>query len=191
MVHTCFTSYDFMEFARCNHIHHVTTAPYHRSSHGLAERAVQTFKLGMKKQVNGTLQTNCHVFCSTIGWHLMPQLVSSAELLLKCQSCSYLDVILPSIKGNVRQQQQKQKCQHDVHSRDLLSNQVIVYVLVRNFSITAESHWLPGVIKELTACLHYKLNLLIWNVPNQSWLFTCAVANRNKQFKNETHNHLH
>ena len=64
---TCFTSYDFMEFARCNHIRHLTTAPYHPSSNGLAERVVQTFKLGMKKQANGTLQTKMSRFLSTIG----------------------------------------------------------------------------------------------------------------------------
>ena len=46
---TCFTSYDFMEFARRNHIHQLITAPNHPSSNGLEERAVQTFKLGMKK----------------------------------------------------------------------------------------------------------------------------------------------
>ena len=52
---TCFTSYDFIEFTRRNHINHLTTASYHPSSNGLAERAVQTFKSGMKKQANGTL----------------------------------------------------------------------------------------------------------------------------------------
>ncbi len=30
---------------------------YHPSVNGLVERAVQTFKLGMKKQVSGTIET--------------------------------------------------------------------------------------------------------------------------------------
>ena len=38
---SCFTSSDFTEFARHNQIHHLRTAPYHPSSNGLAERAVQ------------------------------------------------------------------------------------------------------------------------------------------------------
>ena len=63
------------EFARLNHIRHLTTAPYHPSSNGLAERAGQTFKLGMKKQTNGTIQTKLSRFCSIIGWYQMPQLV--------------------------------------------------------------------------------------------------------------------
>ena len=72
---TCCTSYEFKEFARLNHIRHLTTAPYRPSSSGLAERAVQTIKLGMKKQTNGTIQTKLSRFCSIIGWHQMPQLM--------------------------------------------------------------------------------------------------------------------
>ena len=59
---TCFTSSDFTEFARRNQIHYMRTAPYHPSSNGLAERAVQIFKLGMKKQINGTLRTKLSRF---------------------------------------------------------------------------------------------------------------------------------
>ena len=59
---TCSTSSDFAEFARRNQIRHVRIAPYHPSSNGLAERAVQTFKLGMKKQTNGMLQTKLSRF---------------------------------------------------------------------------------------------------------------------------------
>ena len=53
----CFTSSEFAEFTRRNHICHFKTAPYHPSSNGLAERAVQTLKKGMKKQITGTIQT--------------------------------------------------------------------------------------------------------------------------------------
>lgn len=52
---SCFTSHDFAEFSRLNQICHLRTAPYHLSSNELAERTVQTFKLGMEKQTNGTL----------------------------------------------------------------------------------------------------------------------------------------
>ena len=57
---TCFTSSDYAEFARWNQIRHVRIAPYHPSSNGLAERAVQTFKLGMKKQMIHS-KPNCKV----------------------------------------------------------------------------------------------------------------------------------
>ena len=156
---TCFTSYDFMEFARHHHICHLTTAPYHPSSNGLAERAVQTFKLGMKKQANGTLQTKMSRFL--FHYRLTPNAttgVPPAELMLKFQPCSHLDLILPNIKENIRQQQRKQKRQHDVHSK-ARTFKPGDYVLVHNFSKTAESHWLPGVIKELSGTNAYKVHL--------------------------------
>ena len=64
---TCFTSSEFQKFTQQNNIQHVRTAPYHPSSYGLAECAVQTFKLGLKKQTTGSLQTNCHVSFITTG----------------------------------------------------------------------------------------------------------------------------
>uniref|UniRef100_A0A3B3SKQ2 Gypsy retrotransposon integrase-like protein 1 n=1 Tax=Paramormyrops kingsleyae TaxID=1676925 RepID=A0A3B3SKQ2_9TELE len=47
---TCFTSAEFREFMQKNGIRHITTAPYHPASNGLAERAVQTVKSLIKKK---------------------------------------------------------------------------------------------------------------------------------------------
>jgi transposase InsO family protein len=50
-----FTSGEFQEFLRCNGIEHLRSTPYHPSSNGLTERAVQTVKAGVKK-LTGTLE---------------------------------------------------------------------------------------------------------------------------------------
>ena len=39
-----FVSEDFQTFARSNGIHHITSAPYHPATNGLAERSVQTLE---------------------------------------------------------------------------------------------------------------------------------------------------
>ena len=76
--------------------------------------------------------------------------------MLKCRPQSHLDLILP-LKGNIQQQQQKQKCRHDAHFR-IRTFKPNDNVLVRNFR-TAESQWLPGVIKELNGTNSYKVQL--------------------------------
>jgi len=57
---TTFTSAEFAEFTKKNGIRHIKVFPYHLSSNGLAERAVKTFKEGMKKSGN-TESIECHV----------------------------------------------------------------------------------------------------------------------------------
>ena len=46
---TGFMSREFKDFVKANGIKHVTSAPYHPSTNGLAERAVQILKQGLKK----------------------------------------------------------------------------------------------------------------------------------------------
>ena len=57
---TSFTSEQFRTFLSQNGIIHVTTAPYNPSSNGLAERAVQTFKQGLKRTPGAPLLEHWH-----------------------------------------------------------------------------------------------------------------------------------
>ena len=80
---TCFTSSGFLALTSRNGIKHLRIAPYYHSSNGQAERAVQTFKPGMKKQSAGTLQPKLSRFL--FHYRLMSHAttgVSPAELLL-------------------------------------------------------------------------------------------------------------
>ena len=62
----CFVSQEFEGFMKGSGIRHVRTAPYHPISNGLAERAVQLFKAGMRKQSSGSVKTKLANFYSTI-----------------------------------------------------------------------------------------------------------------------------
>ena len=61
---SAFTSQEFGNFMKTKEIVYITTIPYHTSSNGLAERAIQTFKATMKLMKNdqGPLETTLDEF---------------------------------------------------------------------------------------------------------------------------------
>ena len=60
-----FISHEFKTFVDMNGIVHIRSAPYHPSTNGLAERAVdQTLKEGMKHLKEGSLETRMARFLS-------------------------------------------------------------------------------------------------------------------------------
>ena len=99
---TVFTSSEFEEFMKKNEIRHVKSAPFHPASNGLAERAVQTFKEGMKKQSTESLNTPIAHFlfhyritpCTTTG-------TGPAELLFGRIPRSHLDLLKPTLVERV------------------------------------------------------------------------------------------
>ena len=52
---TSFTSAEFDKFTAKNTIKHIRSVPYHPATNGLAERAVQTVKTGLRKMSEGNL----------------------------------------------------------------------------------------------------------------------------------------
>ena len=66
---TSFTSDEFKEFVTRNGIRHGTSAPYHPATNGLAERAVQVVKTGLRKNTEGDW-LGC---CLNIATHRIPQ----------------------------------------------------------------------------------------------------------------------
>ena len=152
-----FTSSEFEEFLKFNGICHIKTVPYHPASNGLAERAVQTFKSGMKKLTSGTLETRVARFL--FNYRITPQTttgVSPSELLFGHCLCCHLDFLRPNLDAKVRQNQSGQKELHDFHARDreLVEGDS---VLAKNFS--AGEPWLPGVIYSMTGPASFTVDL--------------------------------
>ena len=52
-----FTSLEFEEFVQLSGIVHIRVSPYHPSSNGLAEHAVQTFKKALERQPEASMET--------------------------------------------------------------------------------------------------------------------------------------
>ena len=51
-----FTSEEFQQFLKKNRIKHITSAPYHPTTNGLAERSVGSFKKAMKNETKVRLK---------------------------------------------------------------------------------------------------------------------------------------
>ena len=94
-----FTSAEFETFLKKNGVRDVKTPPYHPASNGIVERAVQTFKAGMKKLQEGSIETKVCQFL--FKYRLTPHTstgVSPAELMFGRRLCSPLDNFRPGLE---------------------------------------------------------------------------------------------
>ena len=97
-----------------NGIRHVRSPPYHPLSNGLTERAVQTFKEGLKKVRSGSLKTHLSKFL--LHYRITPHSsVGSlpAELMWGCTLRSKLDLFRPDTDQRAQQAADRQKLVHD------------------------------------------------------------------------------
>ena len=109
----CFTGEEFKAFTLVNGIKHITSAPHHPASNGLAERAVQIVKSGLRKVTRGTMNTRLAkvLFAYWLAPHTTTG-VSPSELLLNRRPRCRLDLLKPSIQQRVEAKQFVQKCNH-------------------------------------------------------------------------------
>ena len=97
-----------------NGVNHICSAPYHLSTNGLAERAVQTFKQRLQ-QIQATSikeKLNKFLFKYRITPHMITG-VAPAELLMERRLHSRLDLMKPGLTETVQSKQLKQKLSHD------------------------------------------------------------------------------
>ena len=130
---TGFVSQEFEEFLKKNGVKHTTFAPYHPASNGLAERAVQIVKKGLKKEASGTFSTRLAKVLFT--YKITPQSTTStspAVLLLGRRPRTGLDLLKPNIAERVERKQEDQKARHDQKAKSPTFH-VGNHVFVKNF----------------------------------------------------------
>ena len=153
-----FTSQEFTNFVKSNGIDHIKTAPYHPSSNGLAERAVQVLKKGLSLAKQGTLSYRLTqvLFSYRITPHSMTG-ISPAELLMGRKLQSRLDLLHPNLEQTVhkKQWQQKQFYKGNRNSMIDLYNGVRVYV--RNYN--RGRPWVAGVVQSKNRPPSYTIKL--------------------------------
>ena len=148
-----FTSKEFKQFMRENGIVHVTSAPYHPSSNGLAERAVQTFKHGILRIAGATIQERLSKFL--FKYRITPH--TTTGVLMGRRLRSRLDLLYPDVSRRVEKQQDRQKQTHD-NTLPLRSFAEGDCVYAEDFT-SSPCKWNAGTIVEVSGPLSYVVRL--------------------------------
>lgn len=93
-------STEFEQFLKENGIKHVTSAPYHPSSNGQAERGVQTVKLGLRKVMRDSESIQAGLTKFLTCYRQAPHSATKetpAQLMFKRNLRTRLDLIVPSV----------------------------------------------------------------------------------------------
>ena len=103
-----FTAGQFAEFTSNNGVRHIRVAPYHPSSNGAGERAVQSVKHGLKAAMRdgGSLSRRLQKFL--MAYRAAPHMAtgrSPAEMMLGRNVRTRLDLLRPDPAQKVREQQ--------------------------------------------------------------------------------------
>ena len=154
---TLFTAQEFQDFCKSNRIQHIRSSPYHPSSNGLVERAVQVFKQGMKKASSGTVSDKASrlLFHYRITPHTITGLTPS-EMLIGRTLHSTLDLLKPDVRQRVIQKQSKQKLNHDKHCKSQIFPEG-ERVLAKNLG--QGKKWLPGKIVSQKGPVTFEIEL--------------------------------
>ena len=138
-----FVSEEFFDFLSQNGVRLVQTAPKHPSSNGLAERAVQTVKSGVKKVSGGTLDERLQKLL--LRYRITPQGTTGqapSELMMKRKLRTRLDLVRPSLNKKVKRAQQVSQSYKGGKVREIQINDK---VQVKNFS--SGPTWLYGTVR--------------------------------------------
>ena len=107
---TNFISEEFETFMRKNGIVHVTSAPYHPTSNGLGEQAVQTVKSGITKTARDNMEFKLQRFLFDYRRTLQSTTGKSPmEILNNRKMRSHLDLLHPSLQGKIHKKQKLMK----------------------------------------------------------------------------------
>ena len=155
---SCFISEEFNTFLLENGVKQILSSPYHPATNGLAERAVQTVKRGLKKDRKGSL--DARLARILMSYRLTPQSttgVSPAELLLGRQPRSRLDLLKPNTADRVEARQYRQQKSHNATAKDRKFS-VGDKVYSKNFGQGPK--WIPGEIVESTGPVSFLVKLV-------------------------------
>lgn len=155
---TAFTSEEFKNYCKLSGIKHVTSAPRHPSTNGLAEKAVQIFKNCIKK-MDQSLHWNARINKFLFKYRNTPHSTTQetpARLLLNREVRTPLSMIQSDLSSRVQKKQMDQCISHDKRavSRYFVEGDK-VYTHYGGMKVT----WIPGIVQSITGPLSYLIEL--------------------------------
>ncbi len=153
-----------------NGIKHITSAPYHPATNGLAERSEQIVKRGLKKIKVGPMTDRLAKIL--FNYRITPQNtteVTPAKLLMGRELKSRLDLLRPNTEVKVDRKQYQQRVQGEKRAMER------EFMVGRNFR--PGLLWIGGRIIQVTGPVSYLIELDNGNI----------VRRHAEHIKNETY----
>ncbi|XP_034157776.2 LOW QUALITY PROTEIN: uncharacterized protein K02A2.6-like [Pangasianodon hypophthalmus] len=157
-----FVSAEFQIFLKNNEIKHLTSAPYHPATNGLAERFVQSLKNALRAMTNEKMTLNQKLQNFLFAYRNAAHATTNrtpAMLFLGRPLRSRLDLLKPNLKRTIQDKELKQ-LQGGGKTREL---EVGDNVLARDYR--GDHKWMPARVKERTGPLSYTVEVapdILW-----------------------------
>ena len=156
-----FVSEEFQAFVKSNGIRHITSAPYHPATNGLAETAVQTFKQALRSMHQSSKPVKEKLAKFLIAYRNTPHSTTGAtpaQLLLGRPLRTRLDLVKPNLNCKMVNQQHQQSIRA-ANEKGRQPRQLEVGDSVMSRDYRANLNWRAGLIVNKTGPLMYEVKV--------------------------------
>ena len=160
-------SEEFQAFVRSNGIRHLTSAPYHPATNGLAERAVETSKQALRAMSEISKPVKEKLAKFLIAYRNTPHSttgVSPAQLLLGRPLRTRLDLVKPNLNRKMVNQQHQQSIRA-ANEKGRQCRQLEVGDRVMSRDYRGDLKWRSGLVVRKTGPMKYEVEVapgIIW-----------------------------
>ena len=162
-----FVSEEFQAFIKSNGIRHITSAPYHPATNGLAERLVQTFKQALRAMFQSSKPVKEKLAKFLIAYRNTPHSTtgeSPAQILLGRPLRTRLDLVKPNLNRKMVNQQHQQGIKA-ANEKGRQRRQLAVGDAVMSRDYRGDLKWRSGLIVKKTGPLMYEVQVapgIVW-----------------------------